>query len=267
MGEAAETDRALRSWYETPAGLRVAACERAILEPLLQRCANVRMLQIGSHAGGLLDSETGHAARWLLAADGSPEIQIRGRSEALPLVDASMHTVLLLHALEFAETPHAVLREAVRVLAPEGHLLIVTFNPLSLLGMNRALLGCWRRDAPWSGHYYGGHRLRDWCRLLELEPVCVRATAFAAPSRLQLPGRITSRLEQFCQKRLPGFGGVRIILARKRVRRRLPPRGRLLSMPLLRPAPTGLARRDGATAACERPGDCAAQRREQQNGD
>ncbi|MCK8515115.1 class I SAM-dependent methyltransferase [Methylonatrum kenyense] len=246
-----DTESALRAWYETPAGQRVAACERAVLGPLLRRCANVRLLQVGSHPDGFPDSDTGHAARWLATQGGSPDSQLRSHAAALPLVDGSMHTVLLLHALEFADSPHAVLREAVRVLAPEGHLLIVVFNPLSLFGMHRALLGCWRADAPWSGHYYGGHRLRDWCRLLELEPVCVRATAFAAPSRLRLPGRTAARLEQFCQSRLRGIGGVRIILARKRLPRRLPPRGPAIPVPRLRTGTAGLARRGGVTAAFE----------------
>ncbi|MEO9788006.1 MAG: class I SAM-dependent methyltransferase, partial [Aurantimonas coralicida] len=45
--------------------------------------------------------------------------------EDLPLGDASVDRVLIVHALEFAESPEAMLAEAWRVLAPGGRIVIV----------------------------------------------------------------------------------------------------------------------------------------------
>src|SRR5690606_37876295 len=51
---------------------------------------------------------------------------------ALPLASQSVELLVLPHVLEYAHDAHAVLREAERVLLPEGRLVIVGFNPRSL---------------------------------------------------------------------------------------------------------------------------------------
>ncbi len=244
MSEQPEIGQALQTWFQSPAGQRVARCEREVLDPLLRRYVGARMLQIGSHGDDGQDVGPDMAMRWLLTPGTDPRAQLRGDPEHLPFTENSMQTILLLHALEFADAPHAVLREAVRVLSPEGHLLVVSFNPTSLLGLNRALLGSWRGQVPWSGHYYGGRRLRDWYRLLELEPICTRATAFGAPLGLRLPGPVNDRLAGFCQRRLPSLGGVRIMLLRKRIPRPHNPGGSKVASRLLPARPAAAASRE-----------------------
>src|SRR5262249_41678779 len=46
----------------------------------------------------------------------------------LPFMDAVFDRVLLVHALEEADEPHALLREVWRVMAPEGRLVAVVAN-------------------------------------------------------------------------------------------------------------------------------------------
>ena len=48
--------------------------------------------------------------------------------DRLPFADGSFDRVILLHAIEDADSPRAVLREAWRVLAPEGRMLVAVAN-------------------------------------------------------------------------------------------------------------------------------------------
>lgn len=48
--------------------------------------------------------------------------------EELPLPDSSIDRVLMVHSLEFAESPRETLKELWRVLAPGGRLVIVVPN-------------------------------------------------------------------------------------------------------------------------------------------
>ena len=86
----------------------------------------------------------------------------------LPLASASVDLLVLPHVLEFSADPHLVLREAERVLLPEGQLVISGFNTLSLWGARQSLA---RRDAacPWNARFIGLLRLKDWLRLLGFE--------------------------------------------------------------------------------------------------
>ncbi len=86
-------------------------------------------------------------------------------SSSLPVANDSTDLVILMHALSQAKDPHAILREANRVLIPDGKLIIIDFNPVSFWGIRHVLQG-WLDDAPWAGHYYTAGRLNDWASLL-----------------------------------------------------------------------------------------------------
>ena len=96
--------------------------------------------------------------------------------DALPFPSDSIDLVVLPHTLEFAPDPHAVLREVVRVLRPEGRLVITGFNPASLWGLRQRLspsrlglhIGQAHPYLPREGAFIGYWRVRDWLRLLGL---------------------------------------------------------------------------------------------------
>jgi SAM-dependent methyltransferase len=88
--------------------------------------------------------------------------------------------VLLPHVLEFAEEPHAILREVDRIMMPEGRLLILGFNPWSLWGL-RSALGPNRNDVPWNGHFVSLLRVKDWLALLGFDVSAGRLAGYAPP--------------------------------------------------------------------------------------
>lgn len=86
----------------------------------------------------------------------------------IPMESDSLDLVVLAHALEAVADPHALLREVERVLVPEGRLLVTGFSPVSLWALAQP-----RSPGlfpPIVGDWIHPRRLRDWCRLLALEP-------------------------------------------------------------------------------------------------
>lgn len=129
---------------------------------------------------------------------------------ALPLADESADLVLLAHALEAAEEPRAVLREAVRVLRPEGRLLIVGFNPWSLLAAFARPAG-----APWRGRWLSLARVKDWLALLQITVTRGMFAVFLPPvSRARR--RRFGWLELAGRRWWPLAGGVYFLLGIKR---------------------------------------------------
>ena len=86
---------------------------------------------------------------------------------ALPFAAHSTDLVVLPHVLEFTGDPHQILREIERILIPEGQLIVLGFNPLSLWGLRNRFERCGR--FPWHGDYLSLPRLKDWLKLLGFE--------------------------------------------------------------------------------------------------
>jgi SAM-dependent methyltransferase len=64
----------------------------------------------------------------------SADTDIAARLSQLPIANGAVDAVLLPHTLEFETDPYAVVREADRVLAGEGQLIVLGFRPFSLWG-------------------------------------------------------------------------------------------------------------------------------------
>ncbi|GGH55894.1 hypothetical protein GCM10010975_13960 [Comamonas phosphati] len=137
-------------------------------------------------------------------------------ARALPFSEASLDLVLMPHTLETSPDPHAALREAARVLVPEGRLVVCGLNPVSLLGLQRrAERGTpYLPDMSWGIGYW---RLRDWLRLLDFEIEAVQFGCYRpATQSAQWLGRweFMDRVGRRCW---PVLGGAYCVVAVKRV--------------------------------------------------
>ncbi|MES2883256.1 MAG: methyltransferase domain-containing protein [Pseudomonadota bacterium] len=173
MPQVGAHDPVLR-WAGSARGRRLLSIEHQEVSRQLPELFGRHFLQIGHWGLGndwLEGSEMLHRA--VLTTSATAEGQARVDALALPLASHSVDAMLLPHTLELAISPHALLREVSRVLSERGRLLILGFNPWSLLGMRR-WFGLAPRMLPTDTHFYSTGRVCDWLTLLDFEITAVR---------------------------------------------------------------------------------------------
>lgn len=99
--------------------------------------------------------------------------------DELAIASDSVDAVLLPHVLENAEDPHTILREVDRVLRPDGHVIVLGFNPVGWWGLRHLVAR--RPFPPGARHLISQHRLRDWLKLLSFQVSQAGFYFFAAP--------------------------------------------------------------------------------------
>lgn len=209
----------LLCWFSGNLGQSVLAIERNRVSRILPDLFGYHILQVGEHANAHLLDSSRINHKIVAAQTGNRTGQIPSlicKSEALPVASESMDVVVLPHLLEFTNNPHQILRETERVLIGEGHVIILGFNPWSLWGLWRLLLA-WREEPPWTAHYIGMTRLRDWLTLLDFEIIKTEKFYYRPPlenTSIMHKLQFMEQLGRYCWS---FFGGVYMLVAKKRV--------------------------------------------------
>ncbi|MCS3903516.1 SAM-dependent methyltransferase [Methylohalomonas lacus] len=208
----------LQAWFAQQPGASLLQIEQDWLAQQLPDMFGYHILQLGQLADMdlLAASRIGHRAVLALDAVDGQQPAVVSRGESLPLAADSVDVLVLPHVLEFEVNPHQVLRECERVLIGEGHVLILTFNPWSLWGLSRLLLG-WRAAPPWNGHFFSASRLQDWLRLLGFEILTTQRLFYRPPIVHTATLQRLVFMEQLGPWCWPWWAGVHAIVAKKRV--------------------------------------------------
>lgn len=204
----------LRDWFQAPLGQYLLEKERAYLDEVTPDIFGFHALQLGMSEVDLLrENRITHKMR--IADCG--EVDVLAKCHELPLATQSIDLVVLAHALEFADEPHAILREVDRVMMPEGRLVIVGFNPWSLWGL-RSALGFSREQYPWNGRFLSLLRVKDWLALLGFDVSAGRLIAYAPPFDSERWRRRFGFMEPAGDRWWAVGGAVYMLQAIKRVR-------------------------------------------------
>jgi SAM-dependent methyltransferase len=229
------------NWLATPLGRRCLSHEQRLVRRVLDRVFGEQMLQVGTwgatdlflrHARtqrvALLDVSAGTVADTRKPSDtrkGSDTQRMSATGEAPPtpyIVSAldriaiatdSIDAILLPHTLECTDSPHAVLREAARVLRPDGCLIVLGFRPTGLWGLRHLMArggyptGC--------RHQIRVGRLHDWLELLSFDVDAALSYCHTLPFEgVRRFG--TWPRERFAKRWLPMLAGGYLTVARKR---------------------------------------------------
>ncbi len=234
------------AWWQGPLGQRVHSREQAFFDAQLPNLFGFYALQIGLAGGSVLGASR-IQTRWVL--DDLAGVDIEAERDRLPFPDNQFDVIALPHTLESDPLPHEVLREAYRVLRPEGQLLLTGFNPLSMFGLRRLFD---RANAPpWNQEFISLARAKDWLTLLGFDLALVSLDCFGLPAANAATLERFQRVERWGETYWPFAGGIYCIRAVKRV----------AGMRLIRPAWARPRSRSAAAAAPTRGSTRGAARR------
>ena len=222
----------LSQWWPSPAGRYLLAWEQAQIDAWVSDLFGYNALQLGWPVLSALQANR-MPHRWLaLPTAGGPDALGAAMvcdPAALPLAPASLDLLVLPHALEGSADPHQVLREAERVLVPDGRLIIAAFNPNSWWGMQHTrarwcdrlgvrAFGADRPFVPETGEFIGAWRLRDWLRLLGFEIEHERRGCYAPAVQCERWLQRHAWMDRLGPRWWPFLGAEQMVVAVKRVR-------------------------------------------------
>lgn len=220
-------------WSESVLGEYVKTQEHALYNTAVFDLFGLHAVQMGCAKENLL--ENSRIPNRHIASDyETPLSDLRCDDDFLPFAENSMDLLLLPHRLEFSERPHQTLREADRVMMPDGHVIISGFNPWSSWGLKfvfKKILHRYffkRHDwypediYPWHAQLISLRRLKDWLALLGFEVISVKKACHVPPFNSEKLHRRFTWIDRLCQNTLSRvgcnqFGGVYFVVAKKRV--------------------------------------------------
>jgi SAM-dependent methyltransferase len=236
----------LGRWLKTPPGQVLLAWEQERIDTAVFDIFGYHALQMGlPELDGLRANRMPY--RWLASSSLVPPepqeiapprdleistqplkvpVGLHCHAEALPFASNSLDLVVMPHTLEMAADPHQALAEATRCLVPEGRLVIVGFNPMSLWALRQRLgrtghsLHMADEDLflPGAGEFIGYWRLRDWLRLLSFDIEVGKFGCYRPPWNSQQWLDRYGWMERVGERWWPVLGAVYFLVAVRRVR-------------------------------------------------
>lgn len=157
----------LEGWFDSEAGQLMLKRQQALVNEAIAGSFGYHLLQLSVDSRlQLFDNSQvqNNYQCYPLSSSGN----LRCEFDQLPFASESLDVVVVHHVQEYVSNPHVLLREMQRVVIPHGHLVIIGFNPWSILG----LYAQFARFLPcsiWQNHSIGPGRIKDWLSLLGFE--------------------------------------------------------------------------------------------------
>lgn len=211
----------LAEWLDTPAGQYVRRWEQNKVDAMVANVFGYHAIQIGLPQWDLLQANRiPYKGRTHLCLEPDQDLSGIGLftdPENLPFESQSIDLLVLPHVLECSNVPHQVLREAERVLMPEGRVVISGFNPWSLWGVRERVPGL-DPLMPVPPHMQVSlARLKDWFKLLSFEVDRGHFGCYAPPCLSNKWFERWSFMESAGDRWWPICGAVYMVSAVKRV--------------------------------------------------
>ncbi len=197
VAAASASQAAMLRWFDAPTGRRVLEAQRSLCRGLSVP-PGFRLAHLGvSPRHGVADCFA-QPCRFTFVRETDAGVDAVSGFDALPLPSDTFDVVVLHHALDFCQQPQRVLAEAARIIRPGGRIVLIGFNPYSLLGLGKWLLAPWHAAGVWRHNSLRSSRIRDWLVLLgfglDSEPEVSGSCAASWCRLTKLPKRIIQRL-------------------------------------------------------------------------
>lgn len=209
----------LRDFYDTSLGQMARRMIRRQVRGLWPDVTGMRVLGLG-FATPYLRPFMAEAERVIAVMPASqgvlhwppegPGLAALADETELPLPDRSIDRLLMVHAIESAEQVRAMMREAWRVLADGGRLMVVAPN-------RRGIWARMERTPFGNGRPYTIGQLSRLLRDNLFTPVNQATALYAPPTSSRMVLRSAAAFEELGRRWFEGFAGVNLVEAAKQI--------------------------------------------------
>ncbi|MFD2166610.1 methyltransferase domain-containing protein [Thalassotalea euphylliae] len=227
-----------QSWSELPMGETILTAVNQAIEPWTHKFFGYHLLKIGALSGAI-DCHQSPIKHQVTISHCREKSAVIADIDDLPMLEHSVDVCLLGHAMEFSVDPHHVLREASRVLIPNGYIVLTGYNPISFAGLNK-LVPYRRNQIPWKEQFFTPMRIKDWLELMGFEILedkrMLYSTLASSQNKSSSNGKVMQIWQRFASNYLSSIGSVYVIVAKKRVHPLTPIKPKWRLRPSLQPA-------------------------------
>lgn len=226
-----------QGWGELPMGEQILTAVNHALEPWVAKFFGYHLLKIGP-LSGQVDCHLSPIKHQVTVAHCRDKSGVIADIDDLPFIEHCVDVCVLGHALEFSADPHHVVREANRVLIPNGYMVITGYNPFSFAGLNK-LIPFRRKQIPWKEQFFTPMRVKDWLELMGfeiLDDIRVLHSTLANKDSAESNSKVVKLWQQFASRYFPSLGSIYVIVAKKRVHPLTPIKPKWRLRPSLQPA-------------------------------
>ncbi len=204
-----------KSWQDIPLGAEIKVEIEHQLADISRQFFGYHLVNLGNLSSEIALSQCPIKHLVNITPQINEHSSLCSLSRELPLSENSVDAILIAHELDFAQDPHQILREVDRAIIPNGHVVIIGFNPYSLAGMLK-YLPINRQNILHDARFFSAPRIKDWLGLLSFEVIQQKQIVF---SELFFNRKFKPHGQSYlwAEKYLSLLSSMYIIVAKKRV--------------------------------------------------
>lgn len=204
-------------WLQQSQGMSLLESEAELLFSLLEKQYGKHTVLLGSpRQQPLLNTSVmpHHLLISPMISRSHNSHHIESELHELPIASGSVDLVILPHTLEHTDNPRQLLAEGCRIVKPDGYIIILGFNPISLWGLKKRLIK--NKHTPWLGHFISTRTIKNWLSLAEFQWIKQDSILFRPPMQNQSLYKKLKWIEWIGHRCGSNWGGVYMIMAQNK---------------------------------------------------
>lgn len=195
--------RELLKWYRKPANFPIKKLFNDQVSRIKEHAVGNNVLYVG-----LSDFKQKFKSAKHLSYIAIDEINSPGDvdpEKKFPFEDNSHDVIIIIHALDYTDNPHQIVREIDRIATDDAKVVLVGFNKSSIWGLVKPLMN--NMNIPWSLNFHSLYGVKEWFKLLGYESV-YKETGRIFPFISKNFSKLSGKIKIFQKLYSHNFGGI-----------------------------------------------------------
>lgn len=206
----------LHEWYAQGPSEKIYSFVSEYLTNHIQTNGLERYLQLGRIGYSYWSLHIQSHEKWLIDKERGKECHLQCEYDLLPFKSDCVDLIIIPHSYEYDINVYGVLAECYRILKPEGHMLILGFNPYSLNKM-MDIKRAHSKIVPWNGQPVAILTLRKFLSDIGFKFEHIDYIGYSTLQSKTSPLRYFYFMESLGHLLFPFLGDLFVLIVRKEV--------------------------------------------------